>query len=195
MKSHKHFDFSYKNKNFDLYSSNSFTSNTQHSKVKHCVEVTFLGGTKKFKVGFSNAYKSSLYAGYLGEGRSEGNTDSHLIYYGTSESYKVINIRPIIDQSILVCCDTEAKTVTDSYEFTVEDKKTWHVLVSGNSYTDTAKISLNLGFKAFNNTLPSGYLPWIVDVDSVRYNNRKCTQQYNSFAPASMLLIMIIMIK
>jgi len=169
-------------------------SNTYHNVVKHCIEVTYKGLSKKFHAGFSNSDSQRTFLSFVGE---SGSIDG---YPGLMELYEPAkyhlphsNINVSIGSKVLVCLDSANKVLhaicgsqheTLSYS-TIVDNNRWYAALSGSSSKILSKASLNIGFDKFENTIPSGFAPWIVGIDGiVDVKPQKCActnkKKYNS---------------
>ena len=158
-------------------------SHSIHRIVKHCFEATFLDSAPSYHIGFSPYPDKRAMVSFLRESKK---STSLFEYQGPGSSKNYLNrssIDFVIEETRMVCLDSlERKIYTyqgsdhrsSSYSY-FTDAKEWHAFFDGStqSRTESVKLSINLGFKPFTNTLPNGFYPWIYDIDSFQGIKKK----------------------
>ena len=163
-------------------------SHSIHSHVKHCIESTLLESSPSYHIGFSPYPNQRAMVSFL---RLSHNSTYLFETKGGSTSHKYKegkNIEYYIGETYLVCLDSDKKEIISingvdkrkaSYDY-FDDAKEWHVFFDASSYAqkDPITLSINLGFKPFQNTIPEGFSPWIFNISSYQGLKRKKMTYY-----------------
>ena len=181
---------------FNLYANATFVSNTYHKVVKHCFEETFLSGSKKYIIGFSNNNENKVCISYMGQGK--GDRSPHL-FNKWNKNGTYTHMYTIIDanegDSVLVCYDSANKILTaytgglnQSMKSTLEDKRAWYLFIQGNKDDSLTTLSLNIGYEPFVNTIPDGFAPYINGMIFPKQTLRCLNNRYKSIVNYFMLI-------
>ena len=159
-------------------------SHSFHYTVKHYFEASFIGGHPSFHIGFSPSDSERIMTSYL-----QLNGNQHL-YQRTSiddeEFFTTQKAEAIQGEQILVCFDSVKNNLiavkgTKRSEFTIPPFQTasrWYAYVDGSqniSSKNPVKLSVNLGFTDFSNSIPEGFYPWIYGIDGVILEKKQYT--------------------
>ena len=152
-------------------------SHSLHHSVKHCVESTYIESAPSYHIGFTPFLNKRALISFVRQQsnvillfESLGSTETDHYLYSNDSS-------PVQNGEIyMTCLDTQNKkiigihnnnSIEREYQY-YHNETSWHVIFDGSydSRFEPAKVSINLGFKPFTNTLPEGFYPWIYDIEA-----------------------------
>ena len=158
---------------------NSYRSHSVHHEAKHCIEGTFLGGSTSFHIGFTPVGNRREFISYY---RQDTNLIQIFLKIDSKTEYRIDqqNFQLKIGESFMSCIDTANNifsttngqiTLTSNFSSTnFHEVDEWYAFFDSGSGADINPnwVLFNLGQSAFNNTIPDGFSPWLVDISGLK---------------------------